>query len=36
MREDKDSGSLAYLGNVVEVWERFAKEESLLVDLGSD
>jgi urocanate hydratase len=33
--EGKETISLAYVGNVVEVWERFADEE-IHVDLGSD
>lgn len=28
--------SFGYLGNVVDLWERFVKEEEMLVDLGSD
>jgi urocanate hydratase len=28
--------SIAFLGNIVDVWERLAKEEEPLVDLGSD
>ena len=28
--------SIAFLGNIVDVWERLAKEEESLVDLGSD
>eukprot|EP00933_Yihiella_yeosuensis_P051628 TRINITY_DN49601_c0_g1_i1.p1 TRINITY_DN49601_c0_g1~~TRINITY_DN49601_c0_g1_i1.p1 ORF type:complete len:813 (-),score=158.59 TRINITY_DN49601_c0_g1_i1:264-2483(-) len=28
--------SIGYLGNVVELWERFAEEPELLVELGSD
>lgn len=34
-RKSKSAVSLAYLGNVVDVWERFAFEE-ITVDLGSD
>ena len=34
-KEKKEVVSLAYHGNIVDVWERFAKEE-LMVDLGSD
>ena len=34
-REKKEVVSLAYIGNVVEVWERFA-EEDIFVHLGSD
>jgi len=33
--ENKEVVSIAYLGNIVEVWEKFA-EENLYVDLGSD
>ncbi|KAK8805364.1 hypothetical protein WA158_002020 [Blastocystis sp. Blastoise] len=34
----KEGSVVAYgfLGNIVDVWERFAEEEELLVDLGSD
>lgn len=34
-QENKETVSIAYEGNVVEVWERFAQEE-IYVDLGSD
>ncbi|MGB7785314.1 MAG: urocanate hydratase [Salinimicrobium sp.] len=34
-KNDKKSLSFAYLGNVVEVWEKF-DEENLHIDLGSD
>lgn len=34
-QEDKEIVSIAYLGNVVEVWEKFA-EANLYIDLGSD
>lgn len=34
-RRTKEAVSLAYLGNIVDVWERFAFEE-ITVDLGSD
>jgi urocanate hydratase len=27
---------LAYLGNIVDLWERLAQEEESIVDLGSD
>ncbi|MFN8324634.1 urocanate hydratase [Flavobacterium sp.] len=33
--ENKETVSIAYLGNVVDVWERFDKE-NLHIDLGSD
>ena len=33
--ESKETVSIAYLGNVVDVWERF-DEENLHIDLGSD
>jgi urocanate hydratase len=32
---DKEVVSIAYLGNVVEVWEKF-DQENILIDLGSD
>jgi urocanate hydratase len=34
-KENKEIVSIAYLGNVVEVWEQFEKE-NIYVDLGSD
>ncbi len=34
-QENKETVSLAYLGNVVEVWEKFA-EAGLKIDIGSD
>ena len=34
-QENKETVSLAFLGNVVEVWEKFAAEE-LKIDIGSD
>lgn len=34
-RKNKEAVSLAYLGNIVDVWERFAFEE-IQIDLGSD
>jgi len=34
-QENKETVSLAYLGNVVEVWEKF-DEENLKIDIGSD
>ena len=34
-KENKETVSLAYLGNVVDVWEKF-DEENILIDLGSD
>lgn len=34
-QENKEAVSLAYLGNVVDVWERF-DQEGLHIDLGSD
>lgn len=34
-KENKETVSIAYDGNVVEVWEKFA-EENLKIDLGSD
>ena len=34
-REDKEAVSLAYLGNIVEVWEKFDRE-NLRIDIGSD
>ncbi|REE80342.1 urocanate hydratase [Lutibacter oceani] len=34
-KENKEIVSIAYLGNIVDVWEKFA-EEDLYVDLGSD
>jgi urocanate hydratase len=34
-KESKDVVSIAYVGNVVDIWEKFA-EENIYVDLGSD
>lgn len=34
-RENKETVSLAYLGNIVEVWEKF-DQENLRIDIGSD
>lgn len=34
-KEDQETISLAYLGNIVEVWEKF-DEENIHIDLGSD
>ena len=34
-QENKETVSIAYLGNVVEVWEKF-DEENLKIDIGSD
>lgn len=34
-KENKETVSLAYLGNVVDVWEKF-DEENIFIDLGSD
>jgi urocanate hydratase len=34
-KENKEVVSIAYLGNVVDIWEKFA-EEDLYIDLGSD
>jgi len=34
-KENKETVSLAYLGNIVEVWEKF-DEENVYIDLGSD
>ncbi|MDR2223448.1 MAG: urocanate hydratase [Flavobacteriaceae bacterium] len=34
-KENKEIVSIAYQGNVVDIWERFA-EENLYIDLGSD
>ncbi|XP_046840501.1 urocanate hydratase-like [Xenia sp. Carnegie-2017] len=35
-RKDKKALSLGYHGNVVDLWERLAKEDEMLVELGSD
>lgn len=34
-KTNKETVSIAYLGNVVDVWERF-DEENMFIDLGSD
>lgn len=36
LKQKKQAGSIAYLGNVVDLWERLAEEPEHLVDLGSD
>jgi len=36
LRKSKECVSIAYLGNVVDLWERLAQEEENVVDLGSD
>lgn len=35
-KKNKEAVSIGYLGNVVDLWERLAEEEEMLVDLGSD
>eukprot|EP01117_Protostelium_nocturnum_P012579 TRINITY_DN462_c0_g1_i1.p1 TRINITY_DN462_c0_g1~~TRINITY_DN462_c0_g1_i1.p1 ORF type:complete len:699 (-),score=278.79 TRINITY_DN462_c0_g1_i1:181-2277(-) len=35
-RKEKEVVSIAFHGNIVDVWERLAKEDELLVELGSD
>ncbi|KAL9652593.1 hypothetical protein ABK040_000160 [Willaertia magna] len=35
-RKNKEVVSIGYLGNVVDLWERLAEEDELLVELGSD
>ncbi|KAL0483484.1 urocanate hydratase [Acrasis kona] len=35
-RKDKRATSIAYHGNIVDLWERLAREDELLVELGSD
>eukprot|EP01120_Amphizonella_sp_Union-15-10_P013250 TRINITY_DN6129_c0_g1_i5.p1 TRINITY_DN6129_c0_g1~~TRINITY_DN6129_c0_g1_i5.p1 ORF type:complete len:375 (+),score=91.09 TRINITY_DN6129_c0_g1_i5:42-1127(+) len=35
-RSSKETTSIAYVGNVVDLWEKLAAEEELLVELGSD
>lgn len=35
-KKNKENVSIAFLGNIVDVWERLAKETENLVDLGSD
>lgn len=35
-RVKKTAISIGFLGNVVDLWERLAEEEELLVELGSD
>ena len=36
LKEKNSFSSLAYLGNVVDLWERLAKEDINIVELGSD
>ena len=33
-KRERETVSIAYHGNVVEIWERFAEEKELLVELG--
>uniref|UniRef100_A0AC34Q2F6 Urocanate hydratase n=1 Tax=Panagrolaimus sp. JU765 TaxID=591449 RepID=A0AC34Q2F6_9BILA len=35
-RSKKQGVSIGYLGNVVDLWEKLAKEDEILVELGSD
>lgn len=35
-RQNKEVTSIAYHGNIVDLWEALAKEEEMLIDLGSD
>uniref|UniRef100_A0AC35GUU8 Urocanate hydratase n=1 Tax=Panagrolaimus sp. PS1159 TaxID=55785 RepID=A0AC35GUU8_9BILA len=35
-RQNKKAVSIGYLGNVVDLWEKLAEENELLVELGSD
>ena len=35
-KQNNESTSIAYLGNIVDLWERLAEEQEMLVDLGSD
>jgi urocanate hydratase len=35
-KEEKKPTSIAYLGNIVDLWERLAEEEEMLIELGSD
>ncbi|PRP82745.1 hypothetical protein PROFUN_09830 [Planoprotostelium fungivorum] len=35
-RQNKEVVSIAYHGNIVDIWERLAVEDELLVELGSD
>jgi len=35
-RANKETVAIGFLGNIVSVWERFAEEDELLVDLASD
>ena len=35
-RQEHRGMAIAYLGNVVDVWERLAEEDEMLVELGSD
>ena len=36
MKLEKKGNSIGYLGNIVDLWERLAKEDINLIDLGSD
>ncbi len=35
-KKNKEVVSIAYLGNIVDLWERLAEEEENIVELGSD
>lgn len=35
-KKNQEAVSIAYLGNIVDVWERFEKDPDHIVDLGSD
>lgn len=35
-REEKKPLSIGFLGNIVDLWNRFTEEKELLVELGSD
>jgi urocanate hydratase len=35
-KKNEEQTSIAFLGNIVDVWERLAQEEDSLIDLGSD
>jgi len=35
-RKEKKISTIGYHGNIVDLWEKLAKEEELLVELGSD
>ena len=36
LKEKKETTSIGYLGNIVDLWEALAEEKDNLIELGSD